>query len=301
MTTRLIADRRPLGGTGFMVSPLGYGSVPIGEPGYAYADAERLLNGVLDAGVNLVDTAAAYGEAESVIGRVLQSRRDEMVLVTKTGAVEDYAPAWSSSEIRDTIDRSLRLLRTDAVDVVMLHSCDRALLERGEVVEALQAAKAAGKTRCIGYSGDNDALGYALDLGAFDVVEASYSLLDQANRDSLRRAEAEGIGVLVKRPLANAVPGRAEPPASEYAARYWPRWAELGLTRADVADVPWLEAAARFAAYADGVSAILTGSGSLDHVLQNIQHVNAGPLPAACVEALEARFDARVAEWPGLK
>ncbi|MDJ0974889.1 MAG: aldo/keto reductase [Planctomycetota bacterium] len=300
MSVRLEVPRRPLGRTGLDVSVLGYGSVPIGQPGYPYEDAAELLDGILAAGVNLIDTAAAYGRAESVIGRALHSRRDELVLVTKTGAVENYAPAWSKPEIRQTIDRSLERLQTEVVDVVLLHTCEQSLLEQGEVVEAVQEAKAAGKTRFIGYSGDNDALTYALDLGVFDVVEASYSLLDQVNRETLRRAEREGVGVLLKRPLANAVPGRSEPPPSPYAAAYWPRWSAIGLEPEDVGGVPWLEAAARFSAYADGVSAMLSGSGSLEHLLANIQAVNAGPLPEEHVKRIEARFDAHADEWPGL-
>lgn len=300
MSVRLEVPRRVLGRTGLDVSVLGYGSVPIGQPGYAYEEAARLLDGILEAGVNVIDTAAAYGRAESVIGRALRARRDEFVLVTKTGAVEGYAPAWSRGEIRKTIDRSLERLQTEVVDVVLLHSCERALLERGEVVEAVREAKAAGKARFIGYSGDNDALTCALDLGVFDVVETSYSLLDQANRGALRQAAAAGVGVLVKRPLANAVPGRAAPPPSPYATAYWPRWTALGLTPDDVGGVPWLEAAARFAAYADGVGTILTGSGSLEHMRANVDAVNAGPLPADVVRRLEARFDAHAESWPGL-
>lgn len=292
--------RRPLGRTGLDVSILGYGSVPIGRADVAFEDAKALLETLLDAGVNLLDTAAAYEDAEAVIGRAVADRRGEYVLVTKTGADRGYAPAWTKPEIARLVDASLQKLRTDAVDVLLLHTCDLETLKKGEVVEAVQAARDAGKTRFIGYSGDNDALDHALDLGVFDVVETSYSLLDQQNRDRIRRARELGVGVLVKRPIANAVPGRSAPPDSPYAAQYWPRWEALDLASADVGDVPWIEAAARFSAYAEGVSSVLVGSGNVDHVRANIAHVADGPLREDVVRALEARFDAVGAEWPGL-
>jgi aryl-alcohol dehydrogenase-like predicted oxidoreductase len=300
MTTTLTAPARTLGRTGRDVSPLGYGSVPIGRAGYPLEQARRLLHGLLDAGVTLIDTAAAYGDAEEVIGRVLAERRDDYTLVTKAGMVAGYAPAWSGAEITRTIEQSLRRLRTDAVDVVLLHSCDRETLEEGEAVEAVLAAREAGRTRWIGYSGDGEALEHAVGLGVFDCVEASYSLLDQANRATIERAAAAGLGVLLKRPLANRVPGRTSPPDDEYAAEYWPRWEALRLTPKDVGGVPWAEASLRFAAFAEGVTCALVGSGSLAHMESNVAAVNAGPLPPDVVAHLEVLFDAHGATWPGL-
>jgi aryl-alcohol dehydrogenase-like predicted oxidoreductase len=300
MTTELTVDPRPLGRTGRHVSPLGYGSVPVGREGYPYADAERLLNALLDAGITLIDTAAAYGDAEEVIGRAVAHRRDEFTLVTKTGAGRGYVPAWSAPEIEAAIDDSLRKLRTEVLDVVLLHTCDLEILRRGEALAALQRAKELGKTRWIGYSGDNEALDHAIDLGVFDVVEASYSLLDQVNRDSIRRAAAAGLGVLLKRPIANAVPGRTTRPESEYAAEYWPRWQAMALSAEDVDGLPWSEAALRFAAFVDGAACALVGSGSLAHFEANIEALNRGALPPETVTRLEQRFDECAGNWPGL-
>ena len=223
-----------LGRTGIEVPVLGYGTVPIGRDDHPYERAERLLDGLLGAGLDLWDTAAAYDNAEEVIGRFLDGRRERVTLVTKTGKLRGYASAWSRAEIEETVDASLRKLRTDAVDVLLLHSCDLAMLRDGDVVGTMEQLKQAGKTRFIGYSGDNEALAYAVDLSVFDVIEASYSLCDQANRETIARAGSADIGVLVKRPLANAVPGRTTAPASAYAEPYWRRWQALGLRDEDV-------------------------------------------------------------------
>jgi len=299
MLGTITASPRTLGRTGREVSPLGFGTVPIGEEDHPSAAAGALLHAVLDAGVTLIDTAAAYGKAEEEIGRALRRRRDEFTLVTKTGATDDYAPAWSTREIRETTERSLRRLRIEVIDVVLLHSCDLEILRRGEAVDAIQELRARELARWIGYSGDGAALEHALDLGVFDVVEASYSVLDQANRALVRRAGELGVGVLVKRPLANAVPGRQTAPEDEYAGQYWPRWRALALTRDDIGGLDWPEASLRFATYAGGVTCAITGSGRPEHMRANIAAVNAGPLPADVVEHLEVRFDERAEDWPG--
>lgn len=300
MTIAITATSRPLGATGRQVSPLGYGSVPIGREAYPSADAAALLHAVLDAGITLIDTAAAYGKAEEEIGKAIARRRDAYTLVTKTGATDDYAPAWSAREIRETTERSLRRLKADVIDVVLLHTCDLDLLRRGEAADGIQALRERELTRWIGYSGDGAALEYALELGIFDVIEASYSPLDQANRRLLADAAEAGVGVLLKRPLANGVPGRTTPPDDEYAGQYWPRWQALELTRDDIGGLGWPEASLRFAAYAEGATCALTGSGNLEHVRANIEAINAGPLPADVVTLLEQRFDERAEDWPGL-
>lgn len=300
MDRSITAAPRTLGRTGLEVSPLGYGTVPIGRESYPSDAAGRLLNEILDAGITLLDTAAAYGKAEDEIGKAIAHRRDAYTLVTKTGKTDDYVSAWSVREIQATTERSLRRLKTDVLDVVLLHTCDADMLHTSEAVEGAMRLRERGLTRWIGYSGDSAALEHALDLEVFDVVEASYSTLDQDNRRLLRRAAELGVGVLLKRPLANAVPGRTTPPEDEYAGRYWPRWQALGLTRDDIGGLPWLEASLRFAAYADGVTCALTGSGKIENMRANIAAVNAGPLPEDVVAHLEARFDAVGGDWPGL-
>src|SRR5438105_1385884 len=128
-----------LGGTGFDVSALGFGGAPVGYLKTDQERAARVMNLLLDAGVNLIDTAASYPGAEELIAQTIGHRRSAFVLVSKCGSkvpgVE--GEAWSAGLITQTVDRSLRNLQTDRLDVMLLHSCDLETLKRGEAIEAL--------------------------------------------------------------------------------------------------------------------------------------------------------------------
>ena len=132
--------RRPLGRTGVEVSPLGFGAGPVGNPALSEAEAEALLHGVLDAGINLLDTAPSYGSSEERIGRVLAGRRGDCVLSTKCGYGVPGVEDWTGPCITQGIERALARLRTDVLDIVHLHSCPVEVLERPGVVDALQRA-----------------------------------------------------------------------------------------------------------------------------------------------------------------
>ena len=172
-----------------------------------------------------MDTAACYGNSEELVCRAIGDRRDEFVLSTKAGHVAgDYAgQSWIAKTVRDSIERSLRRMRTDHLDIVHLHSCSVEILERGDVIRALQDAKREGKTNHIGYSGDNKAAVWAVESGLFDTLQTSFNLVDQIARTRLfAGAEYQGMGIIAKRPIANAAWGAASSP-SGYAAEYYRR------------------------------------------------------------------------------
>jgi Predicted oxidoreductases (related to aryl-alcohol dehydrogenases) len=144
------------------VSVLGFGGAEIGFEGAALATVERLLAEALDQGLNTIDTAECYVNSEELIGSAVGKRRQEFFLFTKCGHTDStFAPAWSKTEIKGSLNRSLKRLKTDYVDLLQLHSCDQSILEKGEVVEALQEAQKSGKVRFIGYSGDSTDAHYA--------------------------------------------------------------------------------------------------------------------------------------------
>src|SRR3954451_18591383 len=118
------------GKTGLHVSQLGFGSAPIG---YLKTDREkvgRILNLLLDEGVNVIDTAASYEGSEEVIANAVGHRRDEFVLISKCGGKVPQAQgeAWTADLIRNTEDAALRRLQTERIDVMLLHSCDLTML-----------------------------------------------------------------------------------------------------------------------------------------------------------------------------
>jgi len=290
-------DLRPFGNTGLTVPVLGFGAGHVGDPAMDEAEVGRLLHGALDLGVTLIDTARSYGLSEERIGRHLAGRRDEFVLSTKVGYGIPGYEDWTGPVIAAGVDAALGRLRTDRIDVVHLHSCPLDVLERGEVVAALQAAVAAGKVRVAAYSGDNAPLEWAIASGAFGGIETSVNLVDQrAIERGLPAAGERGLGVIAKRPAANAPWRFAERPAASDIALYWERWRALGL---DPGTYDWTELSLRFAAWQEGVHCAIVGTSRLEHLRRNVEQVAKGPLPVETVEAVRAAFRAHGAGWEG--
>ncbi len=299
-------EKRTLGRTGIEVTRLGLGLAEISryeQRGEAGADAARVLNLALDVGINFLDTAACYASTEALTGSAVSHRRDEFFLASKCGhAVETDAEPWTAEVIAESVDRSLRRLRTDHLDVLQLHSCELDVLERGEVIEAVLRAREQGKTRFIGYSGDNEAALWAVGSGVFDTLQTSFNLVDQSSRgELLGAARAAGMGIIVKRPVGNGAWGRASSPYS-YADEYFRR-AQI---MRDVGPVPGapeepILLALGFLFAHDEVDTAIVGTHNPAHLQANVRMVEDDlPIPAEAVEDLRRRFDAVGSAWPGM-
>ena len=210
-------QRRPLGRTGLMVSPLGFGAFKIGRnqktkyPGAAYAlpdDAatESLLDGLVDLRINYIDTAPAYGLSEERIGRWLARGRDDLVISTKVGETFEGGTSsydFSEKAIRISLERSLARLQAEVLDLVFLHcpAEDYAIQVETPAVQMLQKAKAEGRVRAIGLSGKT-VEGARLALHWADVLMVEYHLNDTSHAEIIAEAARRGIGVVVKKGLA---------------------------------------------------------------------------------------------------
>jgi aryl-alcohol dehydrogenase-like predicted oxidoreductase len=290
-------ERRKLGNTGMEVSRLGAGLAEIGSRlSRAQEDrASEILNLALDSGINFLDTAACYGISEELIGRTIAQRRDEYILATKAGHVAgDYqGRSWTAETVRHSIERSLKRLQTDYLDLVQLHSCSVEILERGEVIDVLLDAKQAGKTRFIGYSGDNEAARWAVEHEVFDTLQTSFNLVDQKARTELfPLARKKGMGIVAKRPIANAAWGSESSP-SIYANEYHRRaqiLADMGPISGNPGDPIGL--ALGFVLAYEAVDTAIVGTSDRDHMESNIEWVEVElPLAEAAVAELERRFD----------
>ena len=286
-------EQRRLGRTDMMASVLGFGGSEIGYQQVSARTVERLLGGALDAGLNVIDTAECYDDSESLIGRAVGSRRREFHLFTKCGHGQGWGRAdWRPPAILASIERSLKRLATDHVDLVQLHSCSLEHLKKGDAIAALEQARERGFTRYVGYSGDGEAARYAVECGRFDALQTSVSVADQeAIELTLPLAAARGVGVIAKRPLANAVWRYARKPAEPYYQPYWTRLRELGpelLGKGDDAGATAL----RFTLAVPGVHTAIVGTTRPERWLANAALLRAGALP----EHEYARIRARWAE-----
>ena len=153
-----------------------------------------------------------------------------------------------------------------------------------------------------GYSGEGEALRWALRSGWFGAVECSVNLCDQRSLDdALPEAAGRGVGVIAKRPLANAPWAHAERPAGQYVERYWERLQAMrsGTPPLDPGPFDWDELALRFSAHAPGVACAIAGTASLEHLGRNVRLVERGPLPASSVAAVRQAFEVHGAGWDG--
>jgi len=298
-------EKTKFGKTDLQVSRLGVGLSEIGHNYARNADerAEEVLNVALDSGVNFLDTAACYGNTEQLIGRKIANRRDEIVLSTKAGHVtgEYSGQPWTARTIRDSIERSLMRMHTDHIDIVHLHSCSLEILKEGEVIRALQDAKQAGKTRYIGYSGDNESAHWAVESGLFDSLQTSFNLVDQRARTSqlFSQARKQGMGIIAKRPIANTAWGADRTP-STYASEYYRRariMSEPGPVP-DAPDDPTLLAFGFVLAH-PVIDTAIVGTSDPDHMRKNLEwFYNDLPIDAAAVDELHQRFEQFGADWP---
>lgn len=295
-------ERRRLGKTDMDVSALGFGGSEIGYQRVAVRTVERLLGSALDAGLNVIDTAECYDESETLIGRVLGRRRDDVHLFTKCGHAGGWGRGeWRPDALRRSIERSLRRLRTDRVDLIQLHSCSLAELEKGAVIEALERARDAGHARYIGYSGDGAAARFAVECGRFDTLQTSVSVADQeAIGLTLPVARARRIGVIAKRPLANVAWQYDRRPEEPYYQAYWSRLRKLDYEFLRGAGDGRVGAALRFTLSVPGVHTAIVGTTKPDRWEENAGLLEAGPLPRREFEAIRARWhEVAAASWVG--
>ncbi|WP_428267585.1 aldo/keto reductase [Haliangium sp.] len=294
MTTSI--PRRPFGSAGFEVSIIGLGGGQLGDLALSDQDAERLLEEALACGINLIDTARSYGASEDRIGRFVRSRRPaDLILSTKIGYGVPGVPDWTPACIHGGIDAARERLGVDVIDIVHLHSCPREVLERGEVVDALNQAVTAGKIRVAAYSGDNEAAAYAVASGRFGSVQTSLNLCDQRAAEHII-APAAGLGVIAKRPVANAPWRFAERPSGHEAELYWERWKALDI---DPHGLDWHELALRFTAWHPGVHSAIVGTANPEHLRANVACAARGPLPDDMVTAIRQAFAHHGQDWSG--
>jgi aryl-alcohol dehydrogenase-like predicted oxidoreductase len=306
-------EKRIFGRTGLQVSVLGFGTAPAAHLDTEQEQTAKIIGRLLDAGMNVIDTAMSYPGSEEFLGKYFSGRRKDFVLISKCGQKipESDTPDWSYETISRSIDRSLRLLKTDVIDVMLLHTCDFATLKKGDALRALADARDAGKIRFAGYSGDNDAVAWAAAQPDVAVVEMSVNITDQINIDvALPVAKKHNVGVIAKRPVANAAwkdPSQQPGMYRSYSQQYTERFKKMGLKLSELghndSDLrAWAEIALRFTLSFPEIHTAVIGTTDARNGQANLAAAEQGPLSNDLVQKIRAAFRKAdpLGHWKGL-
>jgi aryl-alcohol dehydrogenase-like predicted oxidoreductase len=283
------------------ITTLAYGAMELrgGPRGPDISDDEagRVLNAVLDAGINYIDTSIDYGRSEERIGKHISSRRDEYFLASKCGCVPD-APQGSdhvhtADNIRAGVEHSLRVMNTDYLDLVQFYrSLTPDEFNAQGVVETALALKDEGKVRFVGVSGTLPNLDSQIDMGVFDVFQIPYSCLQRDHEDAIAHAGSSGVGVIIRGGVARGTPSdwehRSYGMVSAETLR--DRWEQAHLD--DLLDgLGRMEFMLRFTLANPDLDATIVGTASIDHLEANVAAAAKGPLPAELVAETKRRLE----------
>jgi aryl-alcohol dehydrogenase-like predicted oxidoreductase len=293
--------RRALGNTGLEVTTLGFGAMelrglPTG-PDIQDNEAERLLNCVLDEGINFIDTSIDYGRSEELIGRYISHRRDEYVLASKCGCVPGAGMGaehvHTAANVRAGVEHSLRMLNTEYLDLVQFHrSLSPSEFAEHGALEAALALKAEGKVRFVGVSSTLPNLPDQVAMGVFDAFQIPYSAMQRDHEVAIARASAAGAGIVIRGGVARAVPADWEtrhnymvPTATMRSVWDAARVDELldGMTRVDFL--------LRYTLSLGDLDTTIVGTANIEHLRHNVAVAAEGPLPSAMLQQVTRRLD----------
>jgi aryl-alcohol dehydrogenase-like predicted oxidoreductase len=279
---------RTLGRTGIQVSPYGLGALMFATSmGNAPEDSARIIHRALDAGINLVDTADAYGDSEEIVGKAMKGRRDHVVLATKFGRPTGQDPNQQGASRRwivTAVDNSLRRLQTDYIDLYQLHRPDP-WTGIEETLSALTDLIRSGKVRAVGASQtpasdivDAQWVAQRRGLERFSTEQPGYSLLNRGvEREILPAVQRYGLGALIWGPLGQGLlTGRVRKNQDNDLRRAGMVRALSDERRIDVveqliplaeqAGLPMTHLAMAFTIAHPGVTSALLGARTMDHL-----------------------------------
>lgn len=299
--------KRKLGRTGLEVTQLGHGAMEVrGERiwgGRPCTDdqANIILNAVVDAGINFIDTANDYGKSELYLGRYLSGRRDGFYLATKCGCHVTYAGdhdetphVWTKDNLLRNIADSLLKMQVDHVDILQLHNPTVEQAEKFKLVDTLNEIKAMGATRFIGCSSTSPHLETYIDWGVFDVFQIPYSALERRHENAITKAAEAGAGIIIRGGAARGEPGMTKGGSNEE------RWKKFEAAKLDELREPGESRTAfllRFTLSHPHCDTTIVGTLEPDHLRDNVETAMRGPLPADVYEEAKKRLTA-VGEAP---
>ena len=293
--------KRKLGRTGLDVTVLGFGAMELRGPSsrnrtpLAPDQPRKVLNAVLDAGINFIDTSIDYGVSEESIGEHISHRRSEYFLASKCGCVVDPASVPPGSRVHtfdrknivDGVNQSLKRMKTDYLDLVQFHaSPSKEVLEQERAIETLLDLKREGKVRFIGASSTLPNLADHITMGVFDAFQIPYSGLQREHEEVISQAARAGAGTIIRGGVARGAPGEGR--GSPDVWRLWDsrKLDELldGMTK--------MEFILRFSITHPDLSTTIVGTSNLVHLEENLAVAIKGPLPQSVYEEAKRRLSA---------
>lgn len=292
--------KRALGRTGLEVTQLGYGSMGLRGPrtwGVRVVDdqsADRILNAVLDAGINFIDTSPDYGVSEERVGRYISSRRDEYYLATKCGCAytqhDDHIKIdhiWKREVVQRNLETSLQRLRTDHLDLLQFHGGDAETLQREGLIDQLLEFRSQGLVRFIGASSSLPHLPGLIELGVFDTFQIPYSCLAPKHHELITRAAETGAGVIIRGGIAHGGPeAEIQRPALNDV------WTAAKLDELLPPDMSRAELILRFTLSHPHCDTTIVGTCNDEHLAENLAAAAQGPLPVELREQVAQRVAA---------
>jgi aryl-alcohol dehydrogenase-like predicted oxidoreductase len=262
---------------------------------------EQILNAVLDAGINVIDTANDYGESEEFIGRFVGHRRQDFFLATKCGcpvASDGRAPppghVWTRENLLRNIETSLRRMKTEHVDVWQLHNPSVEQVKAGDLVRVMEEVRAAGKVRWIGVSSTLPHITEFITCGAFDTFQVPYSGLERAHEDVITAAARVGGGTIIRGGVARGAPSLQRWVRVRLGLRRgdpWAIWAKANLDELRALGESRTSFLLRFTLSHPEVHTTIVGTINPEHLSENVRAVETGPLPSDVYAEAKRRLE----------
>lgn len=303
-----------LGRTGLEVTRLGYGAMELrgGPRGRELSEDEvgRILNAVLDAGINFIDTSPDYGLSEERIGRHISHRRDEFLLASKCGCLVAVEPQeggprhiFTRENVVAGVEQSLRRMKTDYLDIVQFHgSPSRAELVEHGAIDALRDLQPEGKVRFIGMSGTLPHLRDHIAMDVFDEFQIPYSAVQREHEAAISEAARAGAGTVIRGGAAkgapseekawNAGPARQARPDDPFSTGEVQRRWEAARLEELAEGMDSMEFTLRFTLSHPALHTTIVGTSNPEHLSANVRAAEAGPLPDDIYEEAKRRLEA---------
>ena len=280
--------KRTLGKTGLEVTVLGHGAMEVRGEDVSEDEADRILNAVLDGGINFIDTAYDYGMSEERIGKFISRRRSEFFLATKCGCTIEKGHVWTRENLLHNIETSLSRMKTDYVDIWQMHNPSVEEVRGEDLVKVMEEVKASGKVRHISISSTLPHITTYIGEGNLETYQIPYSALYREHEDVIGVAADAGVGTIIRGGVEKGEPGVS---SREKKVNRWDTWEKAKLDDLLSPGESRTAFLLRFTITHPGMHTTIVGTRNPDHLAENIKTMEVGELAADVYQEAKRRLD----------